>query len=148
MSGKLFQEKNEDELFLKSRLIPQETLNKLKRKKWIPYKKHHDLLGFYKTQNRHINRLLEPLEEAGYMRESNQNRSFKKRRLMLINITFLATLVISIMQLCAAIISQSQSLTLITVDSIIDVLAGFIIKWTDKKIRRVDISKYPCVSFV
>lgn len=136
---------DDDPLLLRQRMVPSSELRIMldKRQKRRGRKK---LKGFYETQNSQISRFLIPLKALTNEDDTDLKNERRKKHKMLVDATLVATLIISAIQIYAAVESHSSSIALITVDSVIDIIAGIVIKWSNLKLRRIDTSRYPCVS--
>ncbi|ETN46533.1 uncharacterized protein HMPREF1541_00718 [Cyphellophora europaea CBS 101466] len=98
--------------------------------------------GFYESQNSQIERLLKPVHE--HVREARDSQeSTKLKYLIAVYGSFGANIVLSILQLYAAISSGSLSLFTTCADSVFDPLSNVTLIVCNKAVSKVDPRKFP-----
>jgi cation diffusion facilitator family transporter len=98
--------------------------------------------GFYESQNSQIERLLKPVHE--HVREAKDSQeSTKFKYLIAVYGSFGANIVLSIIQLYAAISSGSLSLFTTAADSVFDPLSNVTLILCNKAVTKVDPRKFP-----
>ncbi|BCS25892.1 cation diffusion facilitator family transporter [Aspergillus puulaauensis] len=101
-----------------------------------------ELQGFYQTQNENIERMLKPVEDHRRdARELNTNNQMKYK--IAIYGSFVANILLSILQLYGAIASASLSLFTTMADSVFDPLSNLTLLLCNKTVNRVDPRKFP-----
>lgn len=100
------------------------------------------LQGFYESQNENIERLLKPVDEhVRLAREFNTQNQLKFK--IAVYGSFVANVLLSILQLYGAISSGSLSLFTTMADSVFDPLSNLTLVLCSKAVRRVDPRKFP-----
>ncbi|KAK2762142.1 hypothetical protein FQN54_001149 [Arachnomyces sp. PD_36] len=100
------------------------------------------LQGFYKSQNENIERLLKPVDEhVRLARELNTQNQLKFK--IAVYGSFVANVLLSILQLYGAIASGSLSLFTTMADAVFDPLSNLTLLVCGKAVRRVDPRKFP-----
>lgn len=98
--------------------------------------------GFYHSQNANIERLLKPVDEhVRLAREFNTQNQLKYR--IAVYGSFAANIALSVLQLYAAIASQSLSLFTTMADAVFDPLSNLTLVLCHKAVKRVDPRKFP-----
>ena len=98
--------------------------------------------GFYESQNSQIERLLKPVHE--HVREARDtHESNKLKYLIAVYGSFGANIVLSVLQLYAAISSGSLSLFTTMADSVFDPLSNLTLILCNRAITKVDPRKFP-----
>ena len=97
---------------------------------------------FYRSQNENIERLLKPVDEhVRAAREYNTQNQLKYR--IAVYGSFAANVVLSILQVYAAVASKSLSLFTTMADSVFDPLSNLTLLLCHKAVQRVDPRKFP-----
>jgi cation diffusion facilitator family transporter len=100
------------------------------------------LTGFYESQNANIERLLKPVNEhVRQAREYNTTNQLKFR--IAVYGSFVANVVLAILQLYGAISSGSLSLFTTMADAIFDPMSNVTLILSNKAVAKVDARKYP-----
>jgi cation diffusion facilitator family transporter len=100
------------------------------------------ITGFYESQNSQIERLLKPVHE--HVREAKDvQESTKLKYLIAVYGSFGANIVLSILQLYAAIASGSLSLFTTMADSVFDPLSNVTLILCNRAVTKVDPRKFP-----
>lgn len=98
--------------------------------------------GFYKSQNENIERLLKPVDEHVRMaKELNMQNQLKYK--IAVYGSFAANIILSVLQVYAAIASGSLSLFTTMADSIFDPMSNLMLLLCHKAVKRVDARKFP-----
>ncbi|MCJ1353378.1 MAG: hypothetical protein MMC33_003364 [Icmadophila ericetorum] len=97
---------------------------------------------FYEGQNENIRRLLKPVEEhVERAKEIDGDNQLKLK--IAVNGSFVANIILAILQLYAASTSGSLSLVTTLADAIFDPFSNFTLMYTRRKIKKVDPRRYP-----
>ncbi|EGE85975.1 hypothetical protein RJZ56_007350 [Blastomyces dermatitidis] len=100
------------------------------------------LQGFYKSQNENIEKLLKPVDEhVRLAREYNTQNQLKYK--IAVYGSFVANVILSILQLYGAIASGSLSLFTTMADAVFDPLSNLTLLISHKAVKRVDARKFP-----
>ncbi|KLJ13053.1 hypothetical protein EMPG_11980 [Blastomyces silverae] len=100
------------------------------------------LQGFYKSQNENIEKLLKPVDEhVRLAREYNTQNQLKYK--IAVYGSFVANVILAILQLYGAIASGSLSLFTTMADAIFDPLSNLTLLICHKAVKRVDARKFP-----
>ncbi|THC96605.1 hypothetical protein EYZ11_003897 [Aspergillus tanneri] len=100
------------------------------------------LQGFYESQNENIERMLKPVEEhVRAAREINTNNQLKYK--IAVYGSFIANVILSILQLYGAIASGSLSLFTTMADAVFDPMSNLTLLVCNKAVNRVDPRKFP-----
>ncbi|PKY08608.1 hypothetical protein P168DRAFT_294573 [Aspergillus campestris IBT 28561] len=100
------------------------------------------LQGFYEAQNENIKLMLKPVEEhVRAAREVNANNQLKYK--IAVYGSFAANIVLSVLQLYAAIASGSLSLFTTMADAVFDPMSNLTLLLCNKAVNRVDPRKFP-----
>ena len=100
------------------------------------------LTGFYESQNDQIERLLKPVHEhVRQARESSSSNHVKYQ--IAVYGSFLANIILAILQLYGAISSGSLSLFTTMADAVFDPLSNITLILCNKAVQKVDPRKYP-----
>ena len=98
--------------------------------------------GFYEDQNEQIHRLLKPVDEhVRQARESNEGNQLKFNIAMYGS--FVANILLAVLQMYGAISSGSLSLFTTLADAIFDPLSNVMLLISNKAVKRVDARQYP-----
>ncbi|KAI9013147.1 hypothetical protein BC832DRAFT_282184 [Gaertneriomyces semiglobifer] len=132
-----------DPLSLASRVISSEQITDLRRRNQPLSNKR--VAEFYEDQNDEIRRLLSPMEstpeESEEIETSRHSKQFRLK--IAIQGSFIANVLLSVLQLYAAISSGSMSLFATMADSIFDPLSNLILNLAHKTSVKWDVDKYP-----
>lgn len=100
------------------------------------------LVGFYEEQNERIQRLLKPVDEhVRQARETNEGNHFKFKAA--VYGSFVANVLLAVLQLYGAISSGSLSLFTTMADAIFDPMSNLTLLLSNKAVQRVDGRAFP-----
>ena len=100
------------------------------------------ITGFYESQNANIVRLLKPVDEhVRQAKESNESNQLKFK--IAVYGSFVANVVLAILQLYGAISSGSLSLFTTMADAIFDPMSNLTLLLSNKAVAKVDARKFP-----
>ncbi|KAL7410780.1 hypothetical protein BDY24DRAFT_343675 [Mrakia frigida] len=138
-----------DPLLLRSRVMHDEGLEALRKRKtaggggfFKRDSKKKEVVGFYETQNEHIDNLLKPMDVHSSEAAELEAASSKKVKLA-VQLSFIANCVLAVLQIYAAASSLSLSLFATAADSIFDPFANWILNVAHKKGLTADPLKWP-----
>ncbi|EEH34314.1 cation diffusion facilitator 1 [Paracoccidioides lutzii Pb01] len=100
------------------------------------------LQGFYTLQNQNIERLLKPVDEHVRLAKEYNSQNQLKYKIAVYG-SFAANVILSILQLYAAIASGSLSLFTTMADAVFDPLSNLALLVSHKAVKRVDARKFP-----
>lgn len=100
------------------------------------------LEGFYQAQNETIERLLKSVDEHRAEARQEQGEDHLKFKIAVWG-SLLANIILSVLQLYAAISSGSLSLFTTMADAVFDPLSNLTLILTNRAVRRVDPSRFP-----
>jgi cation diffusion facilitator family transporter len=100
------------------------------------------LTGFYESQNANIERLLKPVNEHVRQARDNKIANHLKFRIAVYG-SFLANVILAILQIYGAISSGSLSLFTTMADAIFDPMSNVTLILSNKAVAKVDARKYP-----
>ncbi|KAF3481166.1 cation diffusion facilitator 1 [Arthroderma uncinatum] len=100
------------------------------------------LQSFYRSQNEKIERLLKPVDEhVRHAKELNEQNQLKYK--IAVYGSFAANVILSILQVYAAVSSGSLSLFTTMADAIFDPMSNLTLLLCHKAVKRVDARKFP-----
>ncbi|EMC92176.1 hypothetical protein BAUCODRAFT_77717 [Baudoinia panamericana UAMH 10762] len=100
------------------------------------------LQGFYEQQNENIDRMLKPVSDL--VSEAREQRTSEGLRVKVAVIgSFVANIILAILQIYGAVTADSLSLFTTMADAIFDPLSNLTLILCHRAINRVDASKYP-----
>ncbi|KAF2461856.1 cation efflux family-domain-containing protein [Lineolata rhizophorae] len=109
-----------------------------RKKQWRARK----IQGFYENQNANIERLLRPVDE--HVRQAREAHGENELRLKLaVTGSFAANVILSVLQVYAAVSSGSLSLFTTMADSLFDPLSNLMLILSNRAVNRVDPRKFP-----
>lgn len=97
---------------------------------------------FYETQNENIERLLKPVDDHRRAAKEEGDANHLKYKIAVIG-SFVANIILAILQLYAAISSKSLSLFTTMADSLFDPLSNLTLIMCNRAVARVDARKFP-----
>ncbi|KAF1833067.1 hypothetical protein BDW02DRAFT_570369 [Decorospora gaudefroyi] len=100
------------------------------------------LEAFYSTQNENIERLLKPVDDHRRAAKDEDSANHVKYKIAVIG-SFVANVILAVLQLYAAISSRSLSLFTTMADSLFDPLSNLTLIMCNRAVARVDASKFP-----
>jgi divalent metal cation (Fe/Co/Zn/Cd) transporter len=100
------------------------------------------LEAFYSAQNENIERLLKPVDDHRRAAKEEDNANHLKYKIAIVG-SFVANVVLAVLQLYAAISSQSLSLFTTMADSLFDPLSNLTLIMCNRAVARVDARKFP-----
>ncbi|KAI8816668.1 CDF manganese transporter [Fimicolochytrium jonesii] len=130
-----------DPFYLASRVVSDQDLDSLLRNRKRGRKDH--VANFYREQNDEIRRFLAEPEKEGTAAGDKENASKGLAAAIAIKGSFVANILLSILQLYAAISSGSMSLFATMADSIFDPFSNLILNLAHKTSVKWDIEKFP-----
>ncbi|KAL5519517.1 hypothetical protein ACEPAH_1200 [Sanghuangporus vaninii] len=126
-----------DPLMFKSGIKTEGELGELRRRK-----KGKQLERFHREQNELIDSLLKPMDE-----HTEEARGAKEAARLPTKIAVWASMIsnfaLCVLQLYAAISSESLSLLATGIDSVFDIGSNIVLYWLHKKARSLDMNKWP-----
>ncbi|KAJ3577442.1 hypothetical protein NPX13_g3128 [Xylaria arbuscula] len=109
----------------------------------IKLKSHHsNVAEFYRSQNETIERLLKPVEDHRSEARQEAGEDHLRHQIAVWG-SFIANIILSILQLYAAISSVSLSLFTTAADSVFDPFSNLTLILTHRAVNRVDANKFP-----
>ncbi|EFX01373.1 cation efflux family protein [Grosmannia clavigera kw1407] len=100
------------------------------------------LKGFYKSQNAAIERMLKSVEEHQAEARQEQGDDQLKYRIAVYG-SFVANIILAILQIYGAVSSRSLSLFTTMADSIFDPMSNITLILTNRAVKRVDPARFP-----
>ncbi|KAI8932871.1 hypothetical protein NX059_010352 [Plenodomus lindquistii] len=97
---------------------------------------------FYETQNENIERLLKPVDDHRRDAKDEDTANHLKYKIAVVG-SFVANIILAILQLYAAITSRSLSLFTTMADSLFDPLSNLTLIMCNRAVARVDGRKFP-----
>ncbi|KAH7128250.1 hypothetical protein B0J11DRAFT_265611 [Dendryphion nanum] len=97
---------------------------------------------FYEAQNENIERLLKPVDDHRRDAKAEEGANHLKYRIAVIG-SFVANVILAVLQLYAAIASRSLSLFTTMADSLFDPLSNLTLILCSRAVKRVDARKFP-----
>ncbi|KAI1349548.1 hypothetical protein F5Y01DRAFT_184032 [Xylaria sp. FL0043] len=104
--------------------------------------RHSGITEFYRNQNETIERLLKTVEEHRVEARQEAGEDHLRHQIAVWG-SFLANIVLSILQLYAAITSVSLSLFTTAADSVFDPFSNLTLILTHRAVKRVDANRFP-----
>ncbi|OCT50251.1 Metal tolerance protein 3 [Cladophialophora carrionii] len=104
--------------------------------------KQSKITSFYESQNEQIQRLLKPVDE--HIREAREVQDSTQLRYQIaVYGSFVANILLAVLQLYGAIASGSLSLFTTMADAIFDPMSNITLILTNKAVKKVDARKFP-----
>ena len=100
------------------------------------------LTGFYESQNANIERLLKPVNEHVRQARDNNTKNHLKFKIAVYG-SFVANVVLAVLQIYGAVSSGSLSLFTTMADAIFDPMSNVTLILSNKAVAKVDARKYP-----
>ncbi|KAI9850833.1 MAG: hypothetical protein M1838_004986 [Thelocarpon superellum] len=105
-------------------------------------RKAKKLQSFYERQNENIERLLKPVDEHRREAREEQGENHLKFKIA-VNGSFVANVLLAVLQIYAAVSSRSLSLFTTMADAIFDPLSNVTLILSNRAVNRVDPRQYP-----
>ena len=105
-------------------------------------RKAKKLQGFYESQNENIERLLKPVDEHRRLAKEEQGENQLKVKIA-VRGSFVANLLLAVLQIYGAVSSGSLSLFTTMADAIFDPLSNVTLILSNRAVNRVDPRRYP-----
>lgn len=100
------------------------------------------LTGFYEAQNENIERLLKPVDDHRRDAKEEEGANHLKYRIAVVG-SFVANIILAVLQLYAAASSKSLSLFTTMADSLFDPMSNLTLILSNRAVKRVDGRKFP-----